>query len=254
MEWAGMSSVVWKRLFDTGAPAAELGSSAERLPMLPWVSAPPTANQYHRVSAQPRQSRVLNPNQRRVPCVSDERKCAHCASGETHIAPAKPPPASKQSKCKASSTGASAGITQEQQATFDKEDCAKNEWSAWRALGKNIEKWMRVPFGIRKSLGLGRSCPVLDTVAGPAGEEVERVDEGCPEPALGLFGRRGYASSGSESQRSNLCGRGGEMARKIASGNLEPCLAVLSRLASAGALQPGAASDAALAHNNHAAA
>ncbi|KAE9372365.1 hypothetical protein N431DRAFT_457090 [Stipitochalara longipes BDJ] len=94
-------------------------------------------------------------------------------------------PSQQAKQDKASSTGASAGITQEQQATFDKEDkedCVKNEvrecetgrptgpwlafqspvvaisrWSAWRrALGKIIEKWMRVPFGIRTSSGLGR--------------------------------------------------------------------------------------------------
>jgi hypothetical protein len=191
-----------------------------------------------------------------------------------------PPPASKQSKCKASSTGASAGITQEQQATFDKEDYAKNEvrdcetdpptGQCWRSSRKScnfaVERvgglWARIlRNGCAFRLELESpwvwdgSCPVLAIVAGPGGEEVERADEGCPEPALGLFGRRGHTSSGSESQRSNLCGRGGEMARKIASGSLEPCLADrLSRLASAGALQPGAASGAALAHNNHAAA
>ena len=38
--------------------------------------------------------------------------------------------------------------------------------------GKIIEKWMRVPFGIRKAFGVwDGSCPVLDRVAGPAGCE-----------------------------------------------------------------------------------
>ena len=51
---------------------------------------------------------------------------------------------------------------------FQSVGSAISRWSAWKeggTSGKIIEKWMRVPFGIGKSLGFGTG-PVLDTVAG----------------------------------------------------------------------------------------
>jgi hypothetical protein len=69
---------------------------------------------------------------------------------------------------------------------FQSVGSAISRWSAWKeggTSGKIIEKWMRVPFGIGKSLGVwDGSWPVLDTVAGrPVFLRGEGRREGCFE-------------------------------------------------------------------------
>jgi len=65
---------------------------------------------------------------------------------------------------------------------FQSVGSAISRWSAWKeggTSGKIIEKWMRVPFGIGKSLGVwDGSWPVLDTVAGRPVFCEEREEEG----------------------------------------------------------------------------